>query len=85
MKTEDEVAELIGTTSDDLAWLPFGPAGVMYMSQSKQLDDELPLNRNAMIVAKKMMHSGLGLGIRGDVVIFRESPPWGPLEGDPRG
>ncbi len=84
VETEREVAELIGTTVEDLSWLPFGVAGVMFMSQSKQMDDDLSLNRNATMLAKKMMHPDMSLGVRGDVVIFRESPPWGRLPGDTR-
>ena len=80
-----EVAQLIGTGVDDLCWLPFGESGVMYMSQKSQQDDDAALNRNACMIAKKMMHDRMkNLGICGKVVIFRETPPWGPLEGDTR-
>lgn len=85
VSTLQEVAELIETEVDDLCWLPFSVSGVMYMSRESQLDDDAGLNRNAMMIAKKMMHDEVkGLGISGKVVIFRESPPWGPLEGDDR-
>lgn len=84
IETLDEVAELLNTDVPDLSWMPFGMAGVMYFSRRTQLDDDAPWNSNAIMIAKKMMHAGMNMGVRGDVVIFRESPPWGPLEGDLR-
>lgn len=83
--TLEEVAELLQTSKEDLAWMPFGPAGIMFMSKAKQLDDDEPINSNATMIAKKMMHAGMKLGVRGDAVIFRQQPPWGRMQGDLRG
>lgn len=79
-----EVAELLETEEADLAWIPYAYQGVMWMSRSAQLDDNAPLNRNAMLVVERMASAFTQMAVRGPALVFPEGVPWGPLPGDER-
>ena len=63
-----EIAELIGTSIEDLTSLPFGRdmASTMWMSQSAQIDHDAPVNKPA---SHALQINGLTLVIRGAVVV----------------
>lgn len=67
---EQQIAELIEIPLDDLTSLPFGVKSTMWMSRSKQLDHEAPLNTPA---SHALRIFGLSLDIRGDVVVHHEA------------
>lgn len=61
-----EIAELIGTSTEDLTSLPFGRGSTMWMSQSAQIDHDAPVNKPA---SHALQINGLTLVIRGAVVV----------------
>lgn len=65
-----QIAELLEIPLDDLTSLPFGVRSTMWMSRSKQLDHEQPLNAPA---SHALRIHGFSLGIRGAVVVHHEA------------
>lgn len=63
------VAELIECEESDLTFLRYGnTGGVMWMSRSRQLDESVPVNRDCLLVLRRI--HGLPMSIRGAVVAF---------------
>jgi len=75
-KTLAEVAELLGTTEEDISVLRYGRAStaVMLMSFTQQLDRERGPNKSATLVLQRF--AGKPVTVRGDVVCFPAGAPF---------
>jgi len=73
---EKEIAGLLAISQDDLTSLDYGPGqkSRVWMSRSLQRDREAPVNRP---VSHGLKINGIGVAIRGDVVVHHQEYDFG--------
>lgn len=67
---DQDIVELLEIDASDLTSLSFGIKSTMWMSRSKQLDRDAPVNRPATDALRLV--NGLGIVIRGPVIVRHE-------------
>jgi hypothetical protein len=73
---DQDRAELLEIDISDLTTLSFGIKSTMWMSRSKQLDRDLPINRPATDALR--ITNGLPIAIRGPVIVHHEEADLSP-------
>lgn len=73
---EQEIAELLEISLDDLTNLPFGVGrkSRLWMSRSRQHDETVPMNRAA---SHGLRLNGLNIAVRGSVIVHHQEHDFG--------